>query len=213
MSRPTGTLPDPEPDRVLDFWFGDAASDPEAAKARSSFWYAGAASAKEIDREIAQRFGDLVRAAAAGELDAWATTARGLLALVILLDQFPRNLGRGTARAFEHDERALELTREGVARGHLEELRPVEQLFLLMPYQHVEDLAMQREGALLYDRLAAEAPAAWRPYLEYTRDYARRHLAIVERFGRFPHRNEVLGREPTPAERAYLESGGERFGQ
>lgn len=211
MPRPPGTLPDPE--RVLDFWFADAAREPSAAEARSSLWYGGGASPEEIDREIAERFGDLVRAAAAGELDAWTGTPRGRLALVILLDQFPRNLGRGTARAFEHDERALELTREGVARGDLEELRPVEQVFLLMPYQHVEDLAMQRAGAALYDRIAAEAPLEWRPYLEYTRDYARRHLAIVERFGRFPHRNEVLGRSATAEETAYLAQGGDRFGQ
>jgi uncharacterized protein (DUF924 family) len=211
LRRPT--QPQPDPERVLDFWFADAAREPSAAQARSSFWYGGAASAKEIDREIAQRFGERVRAAAAGELDSWAATARGRLALVILLDQFPRNLHRGTARAFEHDARALALSREGVANGHLEELSPVEQVFLLMPYQHVEDLAMQREGAALYDRIAADAPREWRPYLEYTRDYARRHLAIVERFGRFPHRNEVLGRAAAAEETAYLAQGGDRFGQ
>jgi uncharacterized protein (DUF924 family) len=99
-----------------------------------------------------------------------------------------------------------------VARGHLDALRPVEQVFLLMPYQHVEDLELQREGVALYERVARSAPPEWRPLLENTLAFARRHLAVVERFGRFPHRNAALGRVTTSAERTYLSEGGERFG-
>jgi uncharacterized protein (DUF924 family) len=206
--RPDGKPPDPE--AVLEFWFAGAAADPSAAGARSSFWYGGSA---DVDREIVERFGPWVQAAARGELDGWAATPRGRLALVILLDQFPRNLHRGTAGAFAHDRRALELVREAVASGHLDALRPIEQVFLLMPYQHVEDLALQREGVAAYERITGAAPPGWRALLEYTLDFARRHLAIVERFGRFPHRNESLGRASTRAEQRYLKTGGERFGQ
>jgi uncharacterized protein (DUF924 family) len=206
--HPQGAAPTPE--AVLDFWFGESAADADAAAARSSVWY-GASS--EVDRQIADRFGDWVEAAAAGELDAWRATARGRLALVILLDQFPRNLHRGSGAAFDHDRSALALAREGAANGHLDELQPIEQVFLLMPYQHTEDLALQREGVAYFERIAREAPPSWRAQLDNVLDFARRHLAIVERFGRFPHRNEALGRQATPAERRYLEDGGERFGQ
>ncbi|HUP22505.1 MAG TPA: DUF924 family protein [Thermoanaerobaculia bacterium] len=202
--------PAPTPEAVLDFWFGESVADPSAAAARSSVWYGAS---PDIDRQIAGRFGGWVEAAAAGELDVWQATARGRLALVILLDQFPRNLHRGSGAAFDHDPRALELAREGAANGHLDELQPIEQVFLLMPYQHTEDLALQREGVAHYERIARAASPSWRAQLENALDFARRHLTIVERFGRFPHRNGALGREATPAERRYLEEGGERFGQ
>jgi uncharacterized protein (DUF924 family) len=211
-SQRTGSTSDlaPDPEAVLEFWFAGAAADPSAASARSSVWYGGSA---DVDREIAERFGPWVKKAARGELDAWAKTPRGRLALVIVLDQFPRNLNRGTAEAFLHDRRALELAREGATSGHLDSLRPIEQVFLLMPYQHVEDLELQREGVAWYERITRAAPPGWRALLEYTLDFARRHVAIVERFGRFPHRNEALGRPSTPDEQRYLETGGERFGQ
>jgi uncharacterized protein (DUF924 family) len=201
--------PPARPDSILDFWLGAAAGDPLAARERASIWYGGS---PDLDREITTRFGTWIDAAAAGAHDAWRATPRHRLALVILLDQLPRNVHRGTARAFAYDARALEVAQEGVAGGHLEALRPVEQVFLLMPYQHVEDLSLQRAGVALYERVERAAPPEWRPLLANTLDFARRHLAVVERFGRFPHRNAALGRVTTAAERAYLSDGGERFG-
>lgn len=201
--------PPARPDSILDFWLGAAADDPLVARERGAMWYGGAA---DLDREITVRFATWIDAAAAGAHDAWRATPRGRLALVILLDQFPRNVHRGAARAFAYDPQALAIAQEGVAVGHLEALRPVEQVFLLMPYQHVEELSLQRAGVELYERIASAAPAEWRPLLGNTLDFARRHLAVVERFGRFPHRNAALGRVTTAAERTYLSDGGERFG-
>ena len=132
---------------------------------------------------------------------------------MIALDQFPRNAYRNTAAAFAHDARALEVARRAIAAGHLESLSVPEQAFLLMPYQHVEDAACQREGLLWFERLHAKAAPEWQAFTANTLDFARKHLEIVERFGRFPHRNAVLGRKSTAAEREYLAANPESFGQ
>jgi uncharacterized protein (DUF924 family) len=130
-----------------------------------------------------------------------------------VLDQFPRNIHRGRPRAFAHDDHALRVTRRGVADGHLEALTTMEQAFLLMPFQHCEDLDCQREGMALFERLLASAPPPWRSVAENVVNYARLHLELIERFGRFSHRNAILGRTSTRAELEYLNSGAETFGQ
>jgi uncharacterized protein (DUF924 family) len=132
---------------------------------------------------------------------------------VIVLDQFPRNIHRGRPLAFAHDDHALRVTRRGVADGHLEALTTMEQAFLLMPFQHCEDLDCQREGMALFERLLASAPPPWRAVAENVVNYARLHLELIERFGRFPHRNAILGRTSTRAELEYLRSSPESFGQ
>ena len=198
-------------DDVHRFWFGDAIGTPEAAKARSDVWFR---SSELVDRQIRQRFADAISAAARGELSSWEESPRSCVALVIVLDQFPRNAYRNTAAAFDHDRLALTITRRAIAVGHLsDDLSIPECAFLLMPYQHVENEAMQQEGVRLFERMAATAAPEWRPFAENTLQFARRHLEIIERFGRFPHRNAVLGRESTPAEREYLDSKPETFGQ
>jgi uncharacterized protein (DUF924 family) len=200
----------PEPEEVLGFWFGGALDDPAEASAREPFWFGASA---EADARIRERFAPAVVAAGRGELEAWARAPRSALALVLLLDQFPRNVWRGTPQAFAHDERALRVARESVSRGDLGRLAPLEQAFLVLPFQHSESLADQAESVRLSSAIAREAPAAWRPILERYLDFARQHLALIERFGRFPHRNRILGRTSTPAEEAYVRGGGASFGQ
>jgi uncharacterized protein (DUF924 family) len=195
-------------EEILRFWFGDAARDPAAAAAREDFWFGGSA---ETDALVRERWAVAVEAAARGDLDGWLDAPRPALALVILLDQFPRNLWRGGAQAFVHDARALDAARRAIAAGHLDALSPVEQSFLLLPFEHAESLDAQRESVLLFDRIVGHAPIEWVPLLQGYADYARRHHAVIERFGRFPHRNAILDRESTPEEAAYLAGGGETF--
>lgn len=201
---------DVDPEEILEFWFGDAVADPAKAAARERFWF-GVAS--ETDAVIRERFLPAIEAAARGELLAWAREPRSAVAEVILLDQFPRNVWRGTANAFAYDGKALDAARAAVAAGHLERLAPVEQAFLVLPFEHSEAVQDQRESVRLSALIAANAPSEWRALLERYLDFAVKHLEIVERFGRFPHRNRVLGRAATRAEIEYLEAEGERFGQ
>jgi uncharacterized protein (DUF924 family) len=198
------------PEEVHEFWFADALTDPEKAKTRMTFWFR---STPDIDALITQRFVTVVQDAASGVLAAWTLKARPGLAFIIVLDQFPRHSGRGTAAAFAHDRQALIVARRGVAAGFLDALTTVEQAFLLMPFQHSEDLACQREGMRSYEQLVKAALPEWRAIAEDMLRYARMHLELIERFGRFPHRNRILGRDSTPEERAYLSSNSESFGQ
>jgi len=198
------------PDDVLDFWFAGVTEDVAAAGERMSVWFQSDAT---FDAEVNQQFAAAIAPAAGGEYSEWARSARECLALVIMLDQFPRNVYRGSAEAFNYDALALGLTIVGLKLGYLEELEPIEQVFFLMPYQHVEDLQKQQEGFALFERIAAESSAEWQPLLGGCRDFANVHLEIIEQFGRFPHRNEALRRQSTEAEQAYLQQGGESFGQ
>jgi uncharacterized protein (DUF924 family) len=175
---------------LLAFWFDQAG--PER-------WFAGDAG---FDAEIRARFQTLHEAAAAGAHDDWAGTPLGATALCILLDQVPRNLFRGTPRAFATDAKALAVARTAVDQGFDRDptLGEGHRLFLYLPFEHSEDLADQQRSVAL--------SAAGLTYPEYV-DYARRHLAVIERFGRFPHRNAILGRAGTPEEEAHLaEHGG-----
>ena len=138
---------------------------------------------------------------------------RSTLALVLLLDQFPRNMWRGTGKAFAHDARALQTAREAVARGHLRNLAPLERVFLVLHYQHSESIEDQRESVRLSSEIVQAAPAAWQPVLEGHLQFAKQHFALIEQFGRFPHRNHVLGRTPTAEEEAYSRRGGASFGR
>jgi uncharacterized protein (DUF924 family) len=199
-----------EPETVLAFWFGAAAGDPATASARESFWFGVS---PETDALVRGQFAIAVETAASGALDGWLGQPRSALALVLLLDQFPRNIHRGTAAAFACDARARAAARHATGAGYLEALGPLESSFLLLPYQHSESLDDQRESVRLAARLRAEAPPAWRPVLTEYLAFAQQHLALIERFGRFPHRNAVLGRTSTAGELAHLASGGTSFGQ
>ena len=167
----------------------------------------------DTDAGIRERFGATVEAAVRGELASWTGAPRPALALVVLLDQFSRNIWRGTARAFAQDAQALDVARQAVAAGFLGELAPIEQVFLTLPFEHAESLDAQREAVRLCREIAATAPPDWRSFLQGFLPYAEQHLELIERFGRFPHRNAVLGRVSTAEEAAYLAAGGETFGQ
>ena len=198
------------PDGILEFWFEGAAEDPSKAMQRSAFWFQADAG---VDEDISRRFSASLRCAARGDLAAWEQAAPSCLALVILLDQFPRNIYRGMAEAFQHDPKALDVATRGVEAGYLEQFSPVEQWMFILPFEHCEDISVQRVGIELFEGIVDRAGTEWEPSTRGSLDFARRHLEIIERFGRFPHRNDVLGRESTAAEQAYLVDGGESFGQ
>lgn len=196
-------------EELLGFWFGPDLDAPGAAAERARVWFDGG---PEIDREIHARFADLPDRAASGALEAWRGSARSALALVIALDQLPRNLFRGSARAFAYDGLALEAAKAALAAGFDGALHPLEAGFLYLPFEHAESLPEQERCVALFEALEARAPAAHRPMAAEWADFARRHRDLVARFGRFPHRNAALGRISTAAERAHLAAGSESFG-
>jgi uncharacterized protein (DUF924 family) len=196
---------------LLDFWFDADPTDPQAVAAIKRRWFHSSAAS---DRELADRFGRLADEAAAGSLDALGESARGRLALIILLDQLPRNLHRGTAAAFAQDARALALCRSGMETRLPEALGALERLFFCMPLQHSESLEVQNLSVETFAHLATlDAPGPVAAALADFADYAVTHRDIVARFGRFPHRNAVLGRRSTDEEREFLQAGGPSFGQ
>jgi uncharacterized protein (DUF924 family) len=132
--------------------------------------------------------------------------------LVLVLDQFPRNIYRCSARAFEFDSLAREVALESISRGFDEALHLLQASFLYLPLEHAEDIGLQQRSVELFEQLASRAPAALRPRFEQFTNYARRHRDVIQRFGRFPHRNGLLNRRSTSAEIVYLESGGDTFG-
>jgi uncharacterized protein (DUF924 family) len=187
---------DPHADDVLAFWFAGSAA-PRAE------WFRKDAA---FDALIADRFGSLVEQALGDGLAAWADDARSALAQVIVLDQFTRNIFRDTPRAFAGDARALAAARAMVARGDDQALPPLHRVFAYLPFEHAEDRAMQTESLRLFAALTA-ADAS----LANFEDYARRHAEVIERFGRFPHRNAVLGRPSTAEELQFLQQPGSSF--
>ena len=194
---------------LLEAWFGETATNPGAIPARNAFWFSAD---KERDRQLQARFGKLVEQAASGDLYHWLDEAEGRLALIIALDQLPRNLFRGTPRAFAHDACTAAWCLAAAHSGQDRLLEPVQRAFLYMPLQHFEDLQAQQAGVALYDRLADDTPE-WPVFRESFLPFAKLHRDIIARFGRFPHRNVVLGRESTSAEQQYLQDGAPRFGQ
>ena len=158
------------------------------------------------DADIRQRFGEQVSAALAGELDHWADDSRGLVALIILLDQFTRNIYRGEPKAFSGDEAALAHVRAAIASEQDEGLPAIHRVFLYIPFEHCESLATQDEGITHFDRLLASSATEVRKDVEGFRNYAVAHRKVIAEYGRFPHRNRILGRENTPGEAYYLAS-------
>jgi uncharacterized protein (DUF924 family) len=185
---------------VLEFWFAPPGS-PEFGRDRTC-WFTKSA---DFDALVRERFLATHEAALTGRLDGWAERPLSGLALVVALDQFPRNVFRGAPRAFAADPKALAVARSLVARRFDECLLPVQRCFAYLPFEHAEDLAAQRESLRLFERLAVDPSGA------RTLTYAMRHYAIVERFGRFPHRNAILGRASRPEETAFLSQPGSSF--
>jgi uncharacterized protein (DUF924 family) len=194
---------------ILDFWFADAESSVEALDRRTDVWYGGS---RSFD-ESCHQFRDGVERALRGELDDWAATPSGRLALILLLDQFPRNLFRNSPRAFAGDAKAQALVVEGRRNGMDKNLSIVQRLFLYMPLEHAEDRDLQAQSIEAFEELVRDAPADKREWAAALLPYAKQHRDIIARFGRFPHRNTVLGRESTPEERVYLAADAPNFGQ
>jgi uncharacterized protein (DUF924 family) len=165
------------------------------------------------DEDMTRRFAVLARQAAAGELDDWATGPHRLLALILLLDQIPRNIHRGTAEAFAQDQKALSLTLSSIGNGADAGLTPVQRVFLYMPLQHSESPDIQEESVAAFRGLAEAAPVEHREFFEGCLRFALLHQRLVTRFGRFPHRNRVLGRQSSQAETEFLRDEGLTFGQ
>jgi uncharacterized protein (DUF924 family) len=189
-------------DDILSFWIEPAPKTEAELETRKQFWF-GSSSA-ELDKDIERRFGGLVERAHAGELDAWKETMRGTLALVILIDQFSRNIYRGSAKAFAADDKALSIVRAGYDAGLFDELDPVVRIFAALPFRHAEDIPSQKRAVdLAVDDALAGLPFQ-KDFLIYSVDWARKHLDVIVRFGRFPHRNAALGRQPTSKEVQYL---------
>ncbi|MDH4029286.1 MAG: DUF924 domain-containing protein [Chromatiales bacterium] len=196
--------------KVLRFWFAESAADPAAIPARMGFWFGAD---PERDARIRKEWGDTVTDALAGRLDTMGENAPGRLALILLLDQFPRNLFRGTPQAFEKDGRARYLMRDGMSRLMDMELSPIERCFFYMPLQHSEFLEDQESSVSRYSQLVTEVASDHREIFENFLRHAQQHLEVVARFGRFPHRNPILNRLSTAEERDYLASNAPRFGQ
>ena len=185
---------------VRDFWFG-APDSPERGRPRRC-WFE---KSEAFDGAVRSRFLGVYERAVAGELAHWERTPLAALALAVALDQFPRNMFRGQARAFAADLPALQVARRLVNRGFDSLLRPVERWFAYLPFEHAEDLAAQRRSVALFEGLAGD------PDSTGTIAYAHRHYSIISRFGRFPHRNAMLGRESTPEELKFLSQPGSSF--
>jgi len=197
-------------DEILDFWFADAAESADARRRRNAVWFGDN---REFDHQVRARFETTLELADTGACAHWIDESRSLLALIILFDQFPRNIYRGTPQAFAYDDKALNLSLQGIDAGADRALAPLERVFFYMPLQHVESLDVQTRSVELNAVLMDEAPETLRDYLAESHGYAVSHRDIIARFGRFPHRNGVLGRPSTEAEKAFLNAGAPRFGQ
>jgi uncharacterized protein (DUF924 family) len=194
---------------LLSAWFGETLSDPALIPERMDWWFSAD---QERDRQLALHFNDLVEECASGKQYHWLNDPEGRLAMIIALDQLPRNLFRGTPKAFSNDPYTAALCLAAAHTGQDRKLLPVQRIFLYMPLQHMEDLQAQEAGVQLYDRLAEENPQ--QPlFRDSVAPFARLHRDIIARFGRFPHRNAVLGRHNTPEEAEYLSGEAPTFGQ
>ena len=183
---------------VLEFWFG----------ADDAIWWK---KDPAFDDTVRARFGERIDAACAGRLDHWLDDARSALALVILLDQFTRNTRRGSGSTWDHDARAQAVAQRALAASFDQQVSERERAFFYMPLMHAEHLALQARCVALFEAMAAEASEARREAAKSTLKYAVAHRDIVARFGRFPHRNALLGRESTPEELAFLQQPGSAF--
>jgi uncharacterized protein (DUF924 family) len=196
---------DPHAASVLAFWFGAPGSSER--ETYRELWFR---KSEAVDRQIADEFGPLIERALRGELADWSREPQGALAQILLLDQFTRNVFRDTPRAFAGDARALATATAIVGRRQDEALPVLQRSFVYMPFEHAEGMGAQDEAVRLFSRLVDSAvpPSA---DLKNMLDYAHKHRAVIQRFGRFPHRNAILGRHSTPDEIAFLQEPGSRF--
>jgi uncharacterized protein (DUF924 family) len=193
---------------LLEWWFGSAEAPKEVAADKGKLWFGKRDSQ---DLEARTRFGDWTEQALAGGLTEWAQRPEGWLALVLLLDQIPRMIFRDTPKSFAGDLRAQALVAQGIAADFDRQLRPIQRVFIYLVFEHCENLAVQNEAVSRYIELVAQQPETDRALFTDYLDYAEKHQTVIAQFGRFPHRNAVLGRESTAEELAFLSKPGSRF--
>jgi uncharacterized protein (DUF924 family) len=193
--------PPKEAQEILEYWFGSLQTAEVYPKDKAKQWFGGGTA---VDNDIRNRFEELVRAATKNELAAWKETAKGRLALIILVDQFTRNIYRGTPQAFAYDSIAQELTLEGIIQGHDQALFPIERVFFYLPLEHSENIEIQGMSVEKFHAILPAVPPEHASHFISFENYAQRHYEIIAKFGRFPHRNEILSRESTPEEVEFL---------
>lgn len=193
---------------LLDWWFGNALDANEVAAQRNALWF-GKSACQDVDSE--NRFGGLVRQALDGGLQEWEREPQSWLALILLLDQLPRMIFRDTPRAYAGDARAQQLVRLGLAAGFDRQLPRIERVFVYIVLEHAENLASQDQAVRLYEALQDESSESEKVLFAGYLAYARKHQVVIDRFGRFPHRNLILGRDSTAQEAQFLTEPGSRF--
>ena len=197
-------------DEILSFWFKEQELSAPQIDRRMDIWFG---ENPDFDDEVEAKFSDDVAGASTGKLDHWAEDPRGRLALIILIDQFRRNIYRNTEKAFSRDRLALKLCVEGAMEKKDKSLTPIQKVFFYMPLQHTESRKVQTKCAELYSRLAESVSPTYRETFLTVAQFAELHKDIINQFGRFPHRNALLGRENTPEEDKYLAGDSPDFGQ
>ena len=204
-------LMEPDYQTLLRFWFGDNSDEYQTYEERLPFWFRGPQS---FDQEIQARFESWIPKAASGELSNWEQQPHGALALIILQDQFPRNIYRGTENAFAYDENALRIATKVVNSGMDRELKFLERIFAYLPFEHSEDIEIQQLSVRKFTELEELfGDGYFREATANSLEYAQMHYDIIEKFGRFPHRNDILGRKSTAKELEFMAAGAETFGQ
>jgi uncharacterized protein (DUF924 family) len=197
-------------DEILSFWFKEQALSAPQIDHRMDIWFG---EDPDFDDQIETAFADDVNSACKGKLDHWAAEPHGRLALIILIDQFRRNIYRNTAKAFSQDKLALKLCVEGAMEKKDKGLTPIQKVFFYMPLQHAESRKVQAKSVELYNRLAESVSPTYQETFLTVAQFAELHRDIIDQFGRFPHRNELLGRANTPEEDEYLAGDSPDFGQ
>ena len=195
-------------DSIIHFWFGNHNDPALVVKEKAPLWWL---KNPDVDQEIKQRFEPLIEALTKGELDEWRTSPRGVLASVLLTDQFSRNMYRGQAKSFAFDTVARTMAKEAVANNIDQTLRPIERVFIYMPLEHSENRADQQKSVGLFEQLQQEVTEEHKTLFQGYVDFACKHKEIIDRFNRFPHRNEILGRVSTEEELAFLKQPGSSF--
>ena len=195
---------------VLRFWFKEQELSAPQIDGRMDVWFG---EDPIFDEQIVRQFSADVERASGGELDHWADDPRGRLALIVLIDQFRRNIYRNQPQAFSHDKLALKLCVEGAMQECDKGLSPIERVFFYMPLQHAESRKVQEKSRQIFGKLADAVSATYRETFETVAQFADLHADIIEQYGRFPHRNRILNRPNTPEEEEYLSGGAPTFGQ
>ena len=193
---------------VLHFWFGELSHSIAIPDQKTSMWFADG---KDYDGVIREKFGQLHQRACHGELDAWQHESKSLLSLIITLDQFSRHIYRKTAQAFSQDARCLSLVESGINKGLDQSLYLIERKFFYMPLMHAEDLNLQNLSVKMFSQLRDQAPLELKEFYGKTLSFAESHHFVINKFGRFPELNSILGRSSTREEEAFLETGKYQF--